>query len=168
MIHISLRDDFSTFPFGMLETDGEASGYFFRKNHLLPALNNSTELILIDVTVQHGLGSSFLIGAFSYVISEINPITNKNYTFEEIQARVKFIDQEKSHSEIPDIWRYMKEIEDHSYPNHNKNPKSGDNVTFLNEKFVVESISKCRCYLNMVDHNKEIPTKECFFLSNKD
>lgn len=163
MLYIDLEKDFSAFPFGMLKGDGDSSGYFFRKNIFLPALNDTSDLIIIEINTAAGLGSSFVTGAFSLIISEINPITKKNYTAKEIESRVKFIDKTKSYSEIPTIWEYMYDIENTSYPNHNKNPCKGDVISYLNEKFTALSISKCRCYINILDNKKEkqILVKDC-------
>lgn len=165
MINISLTKDFSKFPFGMEEGDGDSSGFFFRKNILLPTLNESDETITIVLDNTWGLGSSFIIGAFSLIIKEINPKTNKNYTTEEVEDRVIFTNKCTEGSEIDDIWKYMREIEKHSYPNHKKNPCRGDIISYLNENHIVDSISPCGSYA-LITHSKftRLPIKDCILI----
>jgi len=118
VIHISLTNDFSKTPFGMEKNDGKNSGYFFLNNIFLPKLNCTKEMISIDLDCDYGLGSSFLTGAFSLIVREINPTTQNFYTFNEIQSRVIFFDSSDLFSrDVISIWEYMKEIEEQSKNN---------------------------------------------------
>jgi hypothetical protein len=122
MINIDLTKDFSNFPFGMYVTDGKNSGERFRKDFLLKNLLETDEKIKIHLNCEYGLGSSFLIGAFSSIIGEKNPLSKKffggisrYFDFKYIQSRVTFttdLENNELIDEVADICQYMKEYEE--------------------------------------------------------
>lgn len=69
IIKISIARDFSEYPAGRYEDDGDYNGTKFRKVHLVPPLNDQKILKVIFDGVA-GLGSSFLEEAFGGLVRE--------------------------------------------------------------------------------------------------
>ncbi len=71
---ISIADDFSPYPAGRYEEDGDFSGAAFRDKHLIPALQEVIEKKIDGVKVIFdgvaGLGSSFLEESFGGLVRE--------------------------------------------------------------------------------------------------
>lgn len=110
MLVIDIIKDFSDFPFGMYRTDGKHSGQHFLEDLLLPLINSTDKNISIDLrSVKYGLGSSFLIAAFSYITKHINPRTGKNYTTEEFKSQVSFLTEDLDDLDM--IYDTAKEVE---------------------------------------------------------
>jgi hypothetical protein len=130
VISIDLKKDFSPSPFGMYITDGKNSGERFRKDFLLKHLNESDDYISINIATKYsGLGSSFLIGAFSLIMDEVNIKTEKRYTYDEVKSRVTFISNNNETKDIDDVWKWMKELEISIPKNENSN-----RINDINEK----------------------------------
>ena len=69
MEHISVAKDFSPYPAGRYEDDGDFSGRTFRQNHLVPALLRS-DRVEVNFEGVYGCGSSFLDEAFGGLVRE--------------------------------------------------------------------------------------------------
>ena len=96
---ISVAKDFSRFPAGRHCVDGPFSGEKFREDKLVPALIQSTKVI-IDLDGALGYGSSFLEEAFGGLVRE------KGFRAEDLQTKLEL---RSSESSLPkEIWGYIK------------------------------------------------------------
>ena len=68
---INIATDFSEYPAGRFVEDGDYNGTTFRKQYLIPALENSESVCVIFDGVA-GFGSSFLEEAFGGLIHSEN------------------------------------------------------------------------------------------------
>ena len=66
---IVIADDFSPYPAGRYPDDGKFNGTTFRRNHLVPALRESSGVEVVFDGVA-GCGSSFLEEAFGGLIRQ--------------------------------------------------------------------------------------------------
>ena len=79
---INIAKDFSEYPSGRHLADGPYSGEKFRKEHLVPALNEYDEIIIILDNVM-GYPSSFTEEAFGGLVRE------EKFDADELAARLK-------------------------------------------------------------------------------
>lgn len=66
---ISVARDFSPYPAGRYEDDGDYCGQRFREGHLVPALRRA-ECVEVSFEGVYGCGSSFLDEAFGGLVRE--------------------------------------------------------------------------------------------------
>jgi len=101
---INIARDFSKVPAGRYDPiDGNRTGERFRKNFLELNLDESQEVIEIDLDGVVGYPSSFLEEAFGGLI-------RRGYALDVLKARLKFVtseDRKKRH--IDQIWIYIEE-----------------------------------------------------------
>lgn len=81
---IRIADDFSRFPVGRDENDGEYNGEKFRKDFLVPSLNENDE-VTVYLDGPKGYGSSFLEEAFGGLIRR------EGFQKSDIKNRLKII-----------------------------------------------------------------------------
>lgn len=65
---INIERDFSRYPAGRYVDDGPYSGERFRAEFLIPALTQSSDVVVIELDGARGLGSSFLEEAFGGLV----------------------------------------------------------------------------------------------------
>ena len=65
---INVANDFSRYPAGRYITDGPYSGERFRERVVLPALQDSSQKLVIEFDGARGYGSSFLEEAFGGLV----------------------------------------------------------------------------------------------------
>lgn len=65
---INIERDFSKYPAGRYTPDGPFSGEQFREEHLIPALNNQSGRVVVELDGARGYGSSFLEEAFGGLV----------------------------------------------------------------------------------------------------
>ncbi len=104
MTTISIAKDFSRYPAGRYTSKGHFSGERFRKEYILPVLNDDRELtIIMDGTV--GYGSSFLEEAFGGLIRE-------GFELEYLKEKLKLVAEDADFEIYPDeAWEYILEAE---------------------------------------------------------
>lgn len=99
---ISVAKDFTRYPFGRYPEHGDKCGQLFRENHLVPALNENDQVIVIlDGT--EGYGSSFLDEAFAGLVRA------SGFTKEVVKRKIDFTSKDDP-SLIDEILGYIDEV----------------------------------------------------------
>lgn len=86
---IDVGQDFSDMPFGRDEKDGDANGLRFRKEFLLPALEEY-DCVIIDLSNVLGCPSSFADEAFAGLV------IYENFSKDEVLRRLEFVTEYQS------------------------------------------------------------------------
>lgn len=94
---ITIVNDFSKKPYGRYLDDGDSSGEEFRKKHLVPALRDYDE-VLVVLTGYNRYGRSFIDEAFGGLIR------SENFTKSDLDQKLRYI-----HSDLPSIELLIKE-----------------------------------------------------------
>lgn len=102
-IEISIAEDFSEYPAGRYEADGQFSGESFREKHLVPHLKEGKS-VEVNIDGVAGLGSSFLEEAFGGLIRV------DGFTQDFLDEHLTITTQQ--HDEMSDfitlIWQYIR------------------------------------------------------------
>jgi len=104
VLKIAVAKDFSDSTGGRVPMEGPNSGEEFRDNLLIPALNNHSGKIFIDLDGTDGYGSSFLEESFGGLI-------RKGFKADDLLNRFIFKSEEDD-SYIDEVIRYIKEAQD--------------------------------------------------------
>jgi len=101
MVTINIGKDFSDTPYGRYPSDSDYCGEIFREKHLVPALKNDEEVIVI-IDEAEGYGSSFLDEAFGGLVRE------RHYNAADLHKKLK-IKYKDTDYEMYDtlIWKYI-------------------------------------------------------------
>lgn len=94
---IKVVDDFSPHPYGRVPDDGDACGQKFRREHLLPALNEY-QSVLVILTGYNRYGRSFIDEAFGGLIRE------NGYKLSDLRHRLTY-----EHEQVKSIEHLIKE-----------------------------------------------------------
>jgi len=96
---INLALQFSRFPGGRFNTDGEFNGEKFREKFLKPALDENKSIV-VELDGTAGYGSSFLEEAFGGLVRELHMDPA------DLERRMTLVSNDKSL--ISEIWEYIK------------------------------------------------------------
>ena len=99
-IRIIIAEEFSRYPAGRYLVDGDFNGEVFRKNHLVPALNDFDKVEVVFDGVA-GFGSSFLEEAFGGLVR------HEGFSKEQLDSKLVLL---VSESELEDDVCLTKEL----------------------------------------------------------
>jgi len=100
MTEINIAEVFSKTPGGRFLNDGPATGERFRRDFLMPALQNGSDKIKIILDGTKGLPSSFLEEAFGGLI-------RSQVQYSEIKSRLEFEASEQNSYYAAEILEYI-------------------------------------------------------------
>lgn len=107
---INIAKDFSPLPFGRYETDGKYNATTFRKDFLVPAMNEYDEVRIVLDGLSESVGSSF------YSESFVGLIAKENFSKEEVLKKLKLVSQRPDIKE--EIIYYINSFKDNAIHNH--------------------------------------------------
>jgi len=98
---INIGKDFHPAPAGRTPDDGPYSGEAFRKRMLLPALGNSS-VVVVELGDLEGYGSSFLEEAFGGIVRD------GKFTAHQLHDKLR-LQSKNDPSVVAEIWSYIDE-----------------------------------------------------------
>jgi len=102
MATIDIGLEFTRYPVGRFERDGEHTGEGFRNHFLIPALNKLTpnEVLVVIFDGTMGVASAFLEEAFGGLIR------NSSYTAADLKEKLEIVSNEDP-TLIDETWEYI-------------------------------------------------------------
>jgi len=100
---VNIAKDFSRFPAGRYKSDGPFPGEVCRRKLLVPALNRSEGVVVVELDGTRGYGSSFLEEAFGGLIREEG--------FDEATLKSKMQLKSSDPTLVDEIWEYISEAQ---------------------------------------------------------
>ena len=111
-VPLSISEQFSRYPVGRIQADGDYNGTRFREEFLVPALRKlgATELLEVNFDGLEGAGSSFLDEAFgglvrtegmtaSFLDSQLRLTTNENGLQDTVRLAREHINRAAKHAQ---------------------------------------------------------------------